>query len=248
MSAFRRPRFLAALAFTLIGGAILLSLMSWQLRRLDWKEALIATLEERLAGAPTALPERPEQEAHEFRRVTVTGRFTGAPGAHGFADAAYLTTLRPDGPGYRVIQPFETEDGRRLLVDRGYVPLALKNEGGRAAVPTPFAEGAMTLTAALRWPQAADYFAGDGAGPADNVWLARDMARLAPLWDAEPVLLVAETPTAEGRWPRPLPVSVDLPNDHLEYAATWGGLALVWFAMGAMLLRRESRAASVDRP
>ena len=244
MSALGRPRILSALAFTLIGAAILLSLMSWQLRRLEWKEALIATLEERLAAAPMPLPKLLDQDAHEFRRVAVTGRFTDAMGAHGFADAAYLTTIRPDGPGYRVIQPFETGDGRLLLVDRGYVPLALKNEDGRAALPTPHAEGPLTLTAALRWPQSADYFAGDDAGPGDNVWLARDVARLAPLWGAEAVLLVAESGTAPGEWPRPLPVSVDLPNDHLEYAVTWGGLALVWLAMGAILLRREFRAAA----
>jgi surfeit locus 1 family protein len=222
--------------------------MTWQLGRLEWKEALIATLEARLAAAPAPLPVAPDPAAEEFRRVTVTGRFTGAAGAHGFADAAYLTTRRPDGPGYRVVQPFETADGRTILVDRGYVPLDAKNEGGRAARPTPAPDGALTLTGALRWPQEADFFAGEGAGPADNVWLTRSVARLAPLWGAEPLLVVAETPTApEGRWPDPMPVTVDLPNDHREYAITWGALAAVWAAMGALLVRREARRAAAAR-
>jgi surfeit locus 1 family protein len=241
----RRPRVVWAAAFTLAGCAILLGLMGWQIQRLAWKEGLIATLEARLAAAPVAMPEAPDPGRDEFLRVRVTGRFTGATGAHGFADAAWLTTIRPWGAGYRLVAPFETEDGRLILVDRGFLPVAEKNEAGRAGRPTPAPGGAVTLTGALRWPQAADWFSQAGQGPADNVWLSRDMAALAPLWGAEPVLLVAETATAaEGaRWPVPQPVTVDLPNDHLGYAVTWGGLALVWAAMGAALLRREWRRA-----
>jgi surfeit locus 1 family protein len=234
-----------AVLLTVIGTAILLSLMTWQIRRLTWKEDLIATLEARLEAEPVPLPARFEPAVDEFRRVTVTGRFTGETGAHGFADAAYLTTLRPHGPGYRVIQPFETETGRRVLVDRGYVPLAAKNEGAAARLPTPYPEGPLALTAALRWPQAADFFADAEAGRNDNVWLTRDVAVLAPLWDAEPLLLVAETATGATRFPLPLKPGVNLPNDHLEYAVTWGGMALVWSVMGGLLVWREwSRAAA----
>jgi surfeit locus 1 family protein len=241
--AWRRPRVFGAVLLTVVGTAILLSLMTWQIRRLAWKEDLIATLEARLEAAPMPLPESFDREADEFRRVAVTGRFTGETGAHGFADAAYLTTQRPHGPGYRVIQPFETEHGRRLLVDRGYVPVAAKNEGAAARLPTPYPAEPLTLTAALRWPQEADFFADEDAGRADNVWLTRNVEALAPLWGAEPVLLVAETATAtgEGRFPLPLRPGVNLPNDHLEYAVTWGGMALVWSVMGGVLVRREWR-------
>jgi surfeit locus 1 family protein len=246
-SPLARPRVSGALALTVVGTAILLSLMTWQIRRLAWKEALIATLEERLAAAPMPLPDPPDRAAHEFRRVSVTGRFTGETGRHGFADAAYLTTIRPHGPGYRVIQPLRAEDGRLWLVDRGFVPVAQKNRDGRASVPTSAPDGPVTLVAALRWPDPADFFSAGGAGPADNVWLSRDVAVLAPLWGAEPVLLVAETATG-APWPLPQPVSVALPNDHFEYAVTWGGMALVWSVMGALLVRREWRRHSPAAP
>jgi surfeit locus 1 family protein len=240
----RRPRALFAAAFAAAGCAVLLGLMTWQLQRLAWKEGLIATLEARLAAPPVPLPAHPDPARDEFLRVTVTGRFTGATGTHGHADAAYLTSARPWGAGYRLIAPFRTSDGRLLLVDRGFLPVAEKNEGGRAARPTPVPAGDATLTAALRWPQAADWFAAAGQGPADNVWLSRDVAALAPLWGAEPLLLVAETPTAAGgRWPEPMPVTVDLPNDHLGYAVTWGALAAVWAGLGALLAVREARRA-----
>lgn len=237
----RRPLIVAALAFGLCGAAVLLGLMTWQLQRLHWKLDLIATLENRLAADPTPLPAVLDPQRDEFRRVTVTGRFTGQTGAHGFADAAYLTTIRPWGAGYRVVQPFLTDDGRTVLIDRGYVPVDRKNAGGRAALPTPAADGEIAVAGALRWPQDADFFADDAAGPADNVWLTRSVARLAPLWGAEPVLIVAEGPTGTGDFPAPQPVTVNLPNDHLEYAVTWGGLAAVWIAMSAVLVWRQLR-------
>ena len=53
---WRRPRVFGALLLTVIGCAILLSLMQWQIRRLAWKEALIATLEARLTAEPIPLP------------------------------------------------------------------------------------------------------------------------------------------------------------------------------------------------
>ncbi|PKP62548.1 MAG: hypothetical protein CVT86_07510, partial [Alphaproteobacteria bacterium HGW-Alphaproteobacteria-8] len=167
------PRVFGALAFGAVGVAILLGLMTWQIQRLAWKEALIATLEDRLSAPPIALPMAPDQQAHEFRRVALEGRFTDAVGAHGFADAAYLTTLRPHGAGYRIIQPFQTIDGRLVLVDRGYAPLAAKNRNGRASLVLPAPEGDIALVGALRWPQDADWFSDDAAGPADNVWLTR---------------------------------------------------------------------------
>jgi surfeit locus 1 family protein len=241
--ALRRPRVVAAAVFTLAGVAILLSLMVWQIQRLAWKEGLIATLEERLSAPPMALPAVFAPETQEFRRVAVSGRFTGETGTHGFTDVARLTTIRPWGPGYRVIQPFETAEGRRVLVDRGYAPIAEKNVSAAAARPTPAPEGTVDLVAALRWPDDADFFADAEAGPADNVWLTREVETLAPLWGAEPVLLVAETSTAVGAWPRPAPVTVDLPNDHLEYAVTWGSLAAIWAGMGGLLTWREARRA-----
>jgi surfeit locus 1 family protein len=232
---------LGAIAFAGIGTLILLGLMTWQIQRLAWKEGLIALLEARLAEPPMqGLPDAYDPEM-EFRRVALSGRFTGAAGAHGFSDVARLTTIRPWGAGYHIIQPFETETGRLVLVDRGFIPVEEKNIDAAAARTTPAPEGRVDLVATLRWPEDSDFFADQNAGLRDNVWLTREVDRIAPLWKAEPVLLVAETSTAVGTWPKPQPTSVDLPNDHLEYAVTWGSLAAIWALLGALLTWREAR-------
>ncbi|MBK0397920.1 SURF1 family protein [Limibaculum sp. M0105] len=223
------------------GVAILIGLCVWQIQRMTWKEALIDTLEARLSSEPVALPAGPDA-ADEFLRVRITGRFDDAPGGHGFADAPFLTT-REREPGYRIIQPFATSDGRHVMVDRGFLPASLKNEDGRAVRPTPAPAEDLTLTGALRFP---DETADPPFGARDNVWVARDLAAMARIFGTEPVLVVSETPTAVGgAWPQPMPLTVDLPNSHLNYAITWGSLALVWAVMAGVWLRREL-AASKD--
>jgi len=230
-----RRGIIAPIVIGVTGVAILIGLCIWQVQRLEWKEALIATLEARLSSTPVAMPADPGP-GDEFLRVAVSGRFEGATGSHGFADAPFLTT-RDREPGYRIIQPFTLSDGRRVMVDRGFLPAALKNESGRATRPTPAPAQEVTLTGALRFPEER---ADPPFGARDNVWVARDLSAMARVFGAEPVLVVAETPTAVGGpWPRPMPLRVDLPNDHLNYAITWGSLALIWAVMSGLWLRRE---------
>ncbi|MEL7138363.1 MAG: SURF1 family protein [Pseudomonadota bacterium] len=229
---------IAAIILGVAGTAALIALCNWQLQRLDWKLGLIAALEERLAAEPVALPPAPTVE-DEFLRVAVTGRFDGAAGTHGHADAPLLTTFDKQ-PGYRVLQPFTLGDGRRIMVSRGWVPLEAKNEGGRAVLPTPAPEGEVTLTGALRFP---DDPQSPAFGANDNVWIARDLDVMADVFGVERVLLVSETPTPgpNGVAPRLQPLTVNLKNDHLGYAITWGMLAAVWAVMSGLLAFREWR-------
>ena len=57
---------------------------------------------------------------------------------------------------------------------------------------------------------------------------------------AEPVLLVTASSDDPGA-PLPLPVTANIPNDHLGYAITWFGLAAVWAVMTGYLLWRIKR-------
>ena len=75
---------------------------------------------------------------------------------------------------------------------------------------------------------------------AKNIWIARDLPAMAAELGTEAVLIVAaETDPADG--PDPLPVTVNIPNNHLEYAVTWFGLAVVWAGMTLWLLWRIKR-------
>lgn len=211
------------LLFGLLGVAILLSLGVWQMQRLGWKQAVLADIEARIAGAPGALPLQIDEKRDKYAPVSVVGDLA-APELHVLIGAKDL------GAGYRLIQPLEIGD-RRIMVDRGFIALAAKD--------APRALGPVRLTGNLHWPQEVDgYTPSPDAEKA--IWFARDVPAMAAALKTEPVLLVVRS--QEGGTPvgiTPLPVgSAGIANDHLQYAITWFSLAFLWLAMTVYLLWR----------
>jgi surfeit locus 1 family protein len=214
-----------AIIFGLVGVAVLIGLGAWQVKRLAWKEALIARLEQRLATDPVALPSAPDPARDAFLRVRVSGRIDGR-------EVHVLTSLIPYGPGFRVIVPLRAESGRVVMADLGYVPEALKDAGGRRGGP-------VEVVGALYWPDETDAFT-PAPDRAANIWFARDLGPMAEALGAEPLLIIAESGSlGGGEWPKPLRLGVSLVNNHLQYAITWFLLALAWAVMSALLVRRE---------
>ena len=110
-------RYIGPLIIGLVGCAVLLSLGVWQVQRLQWKEGMLAEIERQITADPVPLFSAPLEE---FQAVSATGTITG-PEAH------VLTSRKPDGAGFRVISVFET-GGRRVLLDRGFVPETQKKQ------------------------------------------------------------------------------------------------------------------------
>lgn len=220
-------RLLAPVILGIAGTGVLVSLCLWQLSRLEWKEGLITEIDARLSAEPVPLPAQPEPQRDQFLRVELSGRVAGGAEA---AALFRLTTKRPHGPGYQVIVPLET-DGRRVLADLGYVP-----EAQRPEMPPP--EGTqVALTGALFWPEPDDAYT-PAPDLARAMVFSRDVRVLSAALGTEPVLVVAETHDL-GAWPAAERLAHNLPNNHLGYAFTWGGLAAVWAVMSLIWLRRE---------
>jgi surfeit locus 1 family protein len=225
---------LRRLAFPLViglgGTAILVALGIWQMQRLEWKRGILAEIEARIAAPPAELPEAPDPEAHRYLPVAVEGRFVEGQNVGG--ELLVLISLKGIGPAYRVIAPFVTEDGRRILVDRGYVPDAAKaalRPGGEAS-----------LVGNLHWPDETDGFTPD---PDGALWFARDVPAMAGYLGTEPVLLVLREPSETATGITPLPVdSGGIPNNHLQYAITWFSLAAIWLAMTGMFAAKRRGA------
>ncbi len=218
-------RYLSALILGAGGVAILMSLGIWQVRRLTWKEGVIAAIEARIGDEPVPLSgmTSPDPDDDLYRPVTVAGRTTGE-------EILVLSGQRELGPGFRVIAVFEAEDGRRILLDRGFIP-----ESGRA-IPRPGVQ--LSVTGNLLWPDDADRF----TPPPDEktgLWFARDVAAMSKSVKTLPVLVVVRTEEGNAQGIVPVPVDTShIPNDHRNYAITWFSLAAVWAGMTAFLLWR----------
>jgi surfeit locus 1 family protein len=208
--------------------ALLCGLGSWQLERLQWKLALIATVNGHMATAPvsldTILAMKPDEA--QYRRVTIRGRFD-------HAKEAYVFTTDAGAAVYHVLTPFKTETGKTLLIDRGEVPKALLDPANRAE-GNP--QGDVQLTGVWRVPEGPGPFT-PAPDTAHRIWFARDLGAIAAadhLSLSAPALIEADATPNPGGWPRGGQTLVSFRNQHLSYAVTWFGLAIVllciWFS------------------
>jgi surfeit locus 1 family protein len=222
--------------------AVLMGLGTWQVQRLAWKEALIATVTERFAAPPAGLPppaEWPRLDAanDEFRRVAFAAEFLN------HKEALVYTTgssLRAEAarPGYWVFTPARLPGGI-VMVNRGFVPEGRQDPATR---PDGQIAGPVDIVGVLRWPETPGPFtpAGD---PAKNLWFARlpaAMAQAKGLGPVAPFYVEQESPAAPGGLPQVGKLQPSLPNNHFGYALTWYGLALVLAAsFGAWAVGRR---------
>jgi surfeit locus 1 family protein len=220
---------LDATAFALAGFVILCGLGVWQLDRKAWKEDLIARLHARLSRAPQDLPPRSSwpqlhQDGEEFRRVVFPAEFLDGEEALVYTAGS---PLRPDvkGPGYWVFAPARLAGGSIVLVNRGFVPPERKDPAQRSD-GTP--HGVVDVVGVMRWPEVRGAFT-PADEPKKNIWFLRDSKSIADFkkWaTAAPFYIDEEEPAPAGGWPKPGKLEVRLPDNHLEYAITWFGLAL----------------------
>jgi surfeit locus 1 family protein len=234
--------------------AALIALGTWQLQRKAWKEDLIATLTERLAAPPSALPASAawpslDQASDQYRRVKFTATFDRGKEALVYAAAS---AFRPDvtGRGYWIFTPARLADGAVVMVNRGFVPEDRKDGASRAAGEVT---GPVEITGVLRWPEARTWFSA-ADDPAHNLWFVRDpraMAAAKGIGAVAPFYVEQESPVPPGGWPQPGKLVVNLPNNHLQYVVTWYGLALVLvvvFIAWARSSLRSERNPRVPNP
>lgn len=237
-----RWRFAVTLGACLFAIAILCGLGAWQLERLAWKQALIAQIDERVRAEPAALEEIEQIFAStgdvEYRPVDVSGRFQ--PGGERF----FFSTFNGSS-GWNLYAPLELADGRRLFVNRGFVPYDLKDPAKRPPPPSGDVEFAGLARNPL--PDKPDTWLPDN-DPKANAFFWRslpDMAKDLPPGGELLPFFVDQGPTPKSAgYPVGGTTIVDIPNNHLQYAFTWFGLALALAAMLGGFLWRSARAGS----
>ncbi|MCA1366630.1 SURF1 family protein [Bradyrhizobium sp. BRP14] len=221
--------------------AVLVSLGTWQMQRLQWKEALIAAISERRA-APSVPLEQIEAMAAagediDYRTVHVSGVYDHGRERHFFATHEGRT-------GFYVFTPLMLADGRALFVNRGFVPFEKKDASTRSA-------GQVTrgvMINGLARPRLSQkpsslvpdndiakniFYWKDLDGMTDSAGLAAD--RVLPFFvDADAV----ENP---GGLPIGGVTQFDLPNNHLQYALTWYGLAAALVVVSGLYVYRRKR-------
>ena len=240
------PRRGLILPVILIIGAlgVLIALGTWQLERKAWKEDLIARLNSRLSAAPANLParerwQRLDAAKDEFTRVEFPATFVPGEEALVYASGS---GLRPDvkEPGYWIFSPARLSGGSLVVVNRGFVPEGRQDARTR---PDGEPEGVVDIVGVMRWSEPRGTFTPNDE-PAKSLWFVRDpaaMARAKNWGNVAPFYIDQEAPLPPGGLPRVGPLKVNLPNNHLQYAITWYGLALVLLIVSLVFLRSRRR-------
>lgn len=218
---------------------MLVSLGVWQVHRLAWKRDLIQRVEQRVHADPVAAPGRRQwplvdRASSEYLRVFVQGRYR-----HDLETCVQAVTER--GGGFWVLTPFDTVDGYTVLINRGFVPPPLKDPAAR---PQGQIEGTTTMTGLLRLSEVGGGYLRENQ-PAENRWFSRDVAAIGSargLSDVAPYFIDAEAsaPEVAGAPVAGLTV-IAFSNNHLQYALTWFGLALMLAVGAGLVFRHEWR-------
>lgn len=229
----------AIVVAALVGFATLVSLGVWQVHRLAWKRDLIARVEQRVHAPPVAAPARSQWPKigvanSEYLHVVIEGRFR-----HDRETLVQAVTER--GGGFWVITPLETAQGETVLINRGFVPPNHRDPATRAEGQI---EGVTSVTGLIRMSEAGGAYlrAND---PAADRWYSRDVgaiARARGLTNVAPYFIDADAGEPQGG---NAPVGgltvIAFSNNHLQYALTWFGLALMVAGGAALVLRHEWR-------
>jgi surfeit locus 1 family protein len=226
------PATFAVLAIVLV---ILLGLGTWQVQRLGEKEALLADIASRQAMPPVPLSDILALQAGgtdvEYRRVTVDGVFDHTKERH------FLATQ--DGqPGYHVYTPLILADGQVLFVNRGFVPLQMEKPETRAA-GNPQGQVHMVGLARKKLGSKPSSMVPDN-DIARNMFFWKDLDAMAqstgfPDSGVLQIFVDADATPNPGGYPQGGVTIIDLPNNHLQYAVTWYGLAAALVIIAGIL-------------
>ncbi|MCG6859569.1 MAG: SURF1 family protein [Salaquimonas sp.] len=240
----KRTSFWLILVSVLAATTILVLLGNWQVRRLAWKEALIASVEARRNAAPVPLDDMLAiwQRDHDvdYRSVTLTGAFDHAA-------EAYFYTTRNGTVGWDILTPLTLADGRKAIIDRGFVPDRKRDPSTRKAGQI---EGEVKVTGLARDPHfdKPNYFVPDNR-PDKREFYWKDFSAIATTMGLKrddmliPFIIDAGPSDIPGGYPEGGSTLIEFPNNHLQYAITWYGLALACLGVGGVFLYSRRRRA-----
>jgi surfeit locus 1 family protein len=224
--------------------AVLCALGYWQVKRLAEKEALIAYVTQRVKSPPVPLAEIEADNAAgadiEYRPMTLAGVFDHS------REVYYLATL--EVPGWHVYAPLTLDDGRLVMVNRGFVPQERRDPATR---PGSQPQGRVEIEGIARVsPREKPNSLIPDNDIARREFFWKNLSQMAQAAGVEQERLLPFFVDAGPGPDKTLPVGgvtrIDFPNNHLQYAITWFGLAAACAGVGGWFLwsmRSDARNA-----
>jgi cytochrome oxidase assembly protein ShyY1 len=230
------PKWLAFHLLVVLGIVTMVNLGFWQLRRLDERQERNAAVASRVDLPPepldAVLVPGADPEALRWRPVTASGQY--------LPDEQLVVVNRSQNglAGEIVVTPLALDDGRILLVSRGFVPL----DQPIADAPA----GEVEVTGRLQPSQRRSTGGLSDVATGDLVEAQRvDVERLAPQLPGEVVPMYVELTSSDPSEAPPYPEPLTLPDltdgPHLSYAVQWFIFAVAVAAGWVLAVRKSIR-------
>jgi surfeit locus 1 family protein len=237
----------------LLGFIVLMCLGTWQVLRLQQKEALIERVERQLEADPIFIDEAIKLSASkqdiEYRPVMVTGKF--------IPDTIRRYFISREGNlGYYLYQALLMDGDRVIWVNLGFVPdkLPLANIVPKGTMGSKDSSGIVQFAGLLRQDltQKPNGFVPNNA-IVKNLYYWKNIAAFSqPFKDTQlkdktilPFFVDAgvheHDQVWQNKWPKSGITRVEFTNNHLQYAVTWYGLALACLGVGFAFWRSRSK-------
>lgn len=216
-------------------------LSNWQFTRNAERSAQLQLVEANYDAEPGTLETLVPRddtlpEDSEWHPVLLRGSY--------LPEQTLLVRNRPHGgtSAFEVLVPFHTDDGRILLIDRGWIPPAENSDP--STIPVPPA-GIVEVVARLRpsesLPRSGRVDAPAGQVPTISLPLIdQTLGEPAGFITGAYGIVVTEDPAAT-----PMPQALDSPSDdpgpHLSYAIQWILFAIMGFAFIGYVIRTEGQ-------
>ncbi len=219
-------------AFTFLCVIVCLSLGGWQIKRLFWKQQLIAAVERNLVMDAVEIPPLTELTANQYLKVRL----------HGSADLSrrmFFGEYYDNRWGYKLVAPVMLERGGAVYAILGWLPEDDRKiwEDKILADVTINAEGIIRLANRKGW------FTPDN-DMKRNYWFWYDSNAMneysktsAPPVVVELIVTKETPPIGDLKIPSKKP---QLLNDHLHYAITWLLMAAAITGMYIIYIRKNA--------
>lgn len=206
--------------FTIAAFLTLVSLGSWQIYRLQWKNHLIETVTREVAKPPIPMSEdNAALSALTYRRVILDGSFLND-------HELYRYQQNQGKPGYEVVTPFKQNNGQVVMVNRGWIPMELRDLKKR---PGSQIEGETRIGGIVTEKEKRQSVFTPDNSLKDNVWFWMDFDAIQAETglNLQPVIIHEVGENTPGRYPMKLGAELKFRNDHLSYAIIWFSLSII---------------------
>ena len=243
-----RPKWIAFHLIVIGAVVLMINLGFWQLRRLDERKDFNRDVSDRIEQVAVPLddlvPPGTAADAEtladaEWRPVTFDGVY--------LTDEDVLAYNRSQAgvAGVDVLTPMELDDGRIVIVNRGFVPQ------DDDAAPAP--AGEVTVTGRLRRSEGHRRGLATDATEGELDEIRRiDVQRLAPQLPGDVVPMYVELTASEPAEATPYPVPVEAPElserNHLSYAVQWFLFSACAAAGWMLAIRKSARSRRQHSP